>query len=44
MPEMCVFNRGFPEFWVTKNKDNAPTKIIRSKSKMNMFEIQHFFL
>lgn len=44
LPETCVFFNGVPEYWIAKNKENAPTKITRSKSKMNMFEIQHFLL
>lgn len=32
------------EYWVSKPKENTNIKLVRSKLKMNMFEIQHFLL
>lgn len=44
LPETCVFLGGNPEYWITKNKESAATRVVRSRSKMNMFEIEHFLL
>lgn len=44
LPEICVFLDSNPEYLVAKNKDIAPIKIIRKKSKVNMFQIKNFFL
>ena len=41
---MCVFFCSNPIHLITKSKDTQPIKLIRSKSKLNMFELQHFFL
>lgn len=44
LPEIGVFFGGTPVHLITKTKDTAPIKLIRSKSRLNVFELQHFFL
>lgn len=44
LPEICVFFGGTPVHLISKSKDNLPIKLIRSKSRLNAFELQHFFL
>ena len=44
LPEICVFFGGMPSYLLTKPKDGQPIKIIRSKSMLNVFELQNFFL
>lgn len=44
LPEICVFFGGMPVHFITKPKDNSPVKLIRHKSKLNIFELHHFFL
>lgn len=44
LPEICVFFGGTPVHLITKSKESTPIKLIRNKSKLNIFELQHFFL